>query len=347
MVLVMRRSLLIMIMLVLSAVSLPLITDGASAHSPAFPGNNTSLANATLVENPSKSWAIYSHLEESTVQYYVLDLKAGDRLYLNLIEPTHEKGTGSLPTMAILGPFLDRNGSLPSTVQIPPGYGWKVINSTIPDQATYEAFSPSAFLNLAAFDENVASDGRYYIAVFQEPGLQPVHGDYGLAIGYVESFTITEFILIPFSLFHVYQWEGQSLFQVLAPVVSVFLVGLISVYHWRRENLSQMGWAYRFTLVSGLLFLGTAVNTIIQTIITISQTGLVVEVAVTLIFVLAPLLFGWFCLRNALGGRSALTRHRRIEMFIIGLLGLFVWGGLIVGPMIGMIGSCLPGSERS
>ena len=55
MVLVMRRSLLIMIMLVLSAVSLPLITDGASAHSPAFPGNNTSLANATLVENPSKS----------------------------------------------------------------------------------------------------------------------------------------------------------------------------------------------------------------------------------------------------------------------------------------------------
>jgi hypothetical protein len=343
---IMRGSLFVLVILVLSASSLPFITEGTSAHSPTFPGNNTSLTNSTLVQDPSKSWAIYTHLEESTVQYYALDLKAGDRLYLNLIVPTHEEGSGFLPTMAILGPFPDRNGSLPSSVQIPPGYGWKEINSTFPDQATYEAFSPSAFLNLAVFDENVASDGRYYVAVFQEPGLQPLHGDYGLAVGYVESFTISEFILIPISLLNVYQWEGQSLFQVFAPVAAVFLIGVIGLYLWRKEELAQMEWAHRLTLFSGLLFLGTATNTMIQMLIAISQTGLVLEVSVTLLFIVAPLLLGWLCLRNALGGRSSLTRRRRIEMFFIGLIGLFVWGGFIIGPIVGMLSSCIPAKER-
>ena len=65
------------------------------------------------------------------------------------------------------------------------------------------------------------------------------------------------------------------------------------------------------------------------------QNGLVVEVSMTLTFIFAPLLLVQSCLRNALGGRSAFTRRRRIETFIIDLIGLFVWGGLIVGPVIG------------
>jgi hypothetical protein len=343
---IMRRTLLVLIILFLSALSLPLVAGPAAAHSPTFPGNNTSLANATLVEDPSKSWAIYDHLEEATVQCYALDLKSGDRLFLSLIVPTHEKGTGFQPEMVILGPFSDKNGTVPSTIELPAGYGWNVVNSTIPEKPTYEAFSPSAFLNLATYDDHVTTDGRYFVVVFQDPGLPVIHGDYGLAVGYMESFTIAEYVLIPFSLLNVYQWEGQSLLQVFAPMVAVFLVGLLALYLWRKESFAEMGVANGFALVSGLLFLGTATNTIIQTIISISQTGVVAEVLVTLMFIVATLLLGWFALQIALAGRSPLTNRQRMEVFAIGLIGLFVWGGLLIGPIIAMVGSVLPGGRR-
>jgi hypothetical protein len=341
----MRRVMFVFLLLALAIISLLAASQSADAHSPTFPGNNTSLANATHVDNPAKSWAIYTHLEEGAFQYYALDLKAGDRLYLNLIVPTHEKGTGFQPDMAVLGPFTDRNGTIPASLEIPASYGWKEIGGTFPDKPTYESFSPGTFLNLATFDELVGTEGRYYVVVYQDASLAPLHGDYGLAVGYVESFTLTEFITIPFSLLNVYQWEGQSLVQIFAPIVAVFLVGLLSVFLWNRQEFARMGAAQGFALVSGLLFLSTASNTIIQTLISISQAGLVAEVLVTAIFIISPLLLSWFMIRIAIV-QDVLIRRRRIEMFIIGLIGLFVWGGLIVGPILAMVGSVLPSKRR-
>ena len=307
---IMSRTPFITVLMVLATMSLPLVLGAALAHSPTFPGNNTSLANATIVDNPSKSWAIYSHLEEGTSQYFAVDLKAGDRLYLNLIAPTHEKGSGFQPDVVVLGPTSDKNGSVPTSVVIPTGYGWTVINGSYPDKATYEAFSPGAFLNLATFDEIVPADGRYYLVVFQDASLAPIHGDYGLAVGYVESFTLTEFILLPFSLLNVDQWEGQSLAQVFAPIVAVFLIGLLGLYLWKKEAFSKMGLVQGFALIAGLLFLATASNTIIQTAIAISQAGLVAEVLLTLLFILTPILIGWLAIRMALS-RSPWAKRRR------------------------------------
>jgi hypothetical protein len=330
------------ILLVLVGLSMPSMSQAAEAHAPAFPGDNTSLMNATLVQDPSKSWAIYSHLEEGTSQYYALDLRVGDRLYLNLIAPTHERGSGFQPDMAILGPFADRNGTLPGSVEMPAGYGWKVTEGVFPSIPTYEPFSPGSFMNLATFDDVVVAGGRYYVVVYQDVNLTPVHGDYGLAVGYIESFTIVEFITIPISLLNVYQWEGQSLVQVFAPMAIVFLIGLFGLYLRRRQALAGIGVAQASALVAGLLFLSTASNTLIQTITALSQTGLVPEVLLTMIFIAAPLLLGWAIIRVALN-RQVLTKGRRAKMFIFGLIGLVTWAGLIIGPIIAMVGSVLPG----
>jgi hypothetical protein len=342
----MRGAYLAIIVLILSALSLSSVTQEAAAHSPTFPGDNTSLANATLIDNPSKSWAVYTHLEEGTAQYYAVDLSAGDRLYLNLIVPTNEKGTDFIPDMAVLGPFTDRNGTLPSTVDVPSGYGWITVTSTVPDKATYESFSPSAFMNLATLDEPVPGNGRYYVVVFQDPEMAPVHGNYGLAVGYVESFTVPEFILLPFSLLNVYQWEGQFLLQVFIPMMAAFLIALLGLFWWRRDGLAQMGWSRRVAFVSGLLFFATATNTIIQTILAVSQAGIVAEVLVTLVFVVVPILLGWFALSIALAVGSEMGRRQRLSLFLIGLVGLFVWGGLIIGPVLAMIASVLPERRR-
>ena len=341
----MSKAWFVTIIMVLSSLSLSMVTEGASAHSPTFPGDNTSLANATMVEDPSKSWAIYTHLEEGTFQYYSVDLKAGDRLYLNLIIPTHEKGTGFDPDLTVLGPFAEKNGTLPSGVELPTGLGWKTINGSMPAVSTYEPFSPSAFFNLATFDELVPTGGRYYIVVFQDPAAAPIHGDYGLAVGYVESFTLTEFVLIPFSLLNVYQWEGQSLLLVMLPVAAMLLVGLLVIYMWRKAAFLRMDLFCRFTLVAGLLYLGTAATTIIQTVISLSQTGLVAESILTMIFIIAPLLLGLYSIRIALQEGPVLKRTR-IGMFVIGLIGLFVWAGLIIGPIVSMVSSIMPGNGR-
>jgi hypothetical protein len=101
----------------------------------------------------------------------------------------------------------------------------------------------------------------------------------------------------------------------------------------------------RFALISGLLFLGTAGNTIVQTIISVSRTGIVPEVLVTMMFILAPLLLGWYSLRIAIRPLR-LTRRTRIEMFAMGFIGLFVWAGLLIGPVIAMVGSILPDRRR-
>ncbi len=338
----MRGTFFVMIILVLSAMTLPMVSGEAIAHSPSFPGENTSIAKATHIDDPSKSWAIYAHLEEAAINYYSIDLRARDRLYLNLIAPTHEKGTGFLPDLVIVGPFADKNGSLPITVELPGNSGWKVIDGVVPDTPTYEPFSPGSFLNLAVFDEHVPADGRYYVVVFQDPSIAVIHGDYGLAVGYIESFTITDFITIPFSLLNVYQWEGQSLVQLFIPMVAVFMVGLLGLFLWKKEAFAQMGMIHVFALISGLLFVSTAANTIIQTFISISEAGLVAEVLATLIFIVAPLLLGWIAIRMALSGKMPWTVRRRVWLFAIGLVGLIVWGGLIVGPIIAVVGSVMP-----
>ncbi len=338
----MRGSISVTIVLVLLALTLPTVSEEATAHSPTFPGENTSLGKATHVDDPSKSWVIYAHLEEATVNYYAIDLRAGDRLYLNLIVPTKEKGTGFLPNLAITGPFADKNGTLPMSVELPADSGWNVIDGVVPDTPTYEPFTPGAFLNLAVFDERVPVDGRYYVVVFQDPDLAAIHGDYGLAVGYVESFTIVEFVLIPFSLLNIYQWEGQSLILIFVPMVVVFLVGSFGMYLLRREPFNRIGLVHMFALLSGLLFMSTAANTIIQMLISISQAGLVAEVLVTLIFIAAPLLLGLVAIRMALSGKTPWTIRRRIGLFAIGLVGLVVWGGLLVGPIIAMVGSVMP-----
>lgn len=343
--LTMRGTIFVMITLVLSALTLPMVFEEATAHSPTFPGENSSMAKATHVDDPSKSWVIYTHLEETAVNYYAIDLKAGDRLYLNLIVPTNEKGTGFRPDLVITGPFTDKNGILPMSVELPADSGWRVIDGVEPDTPTYEPFTPGTFLNLAVFDEHVPVDGRYYVVVFQDPGLAAIHGDYGLAVGYVESFTIAEFILIPFSLLNVYQWEGQSLIQLFVPMVAVFLVGAFGMYLLRRESFTRMGLVHMFALISGLLFMSTAANTIIQMLISISQAGLVAGVLVTLIFIAAPLLLGWMAISMALSGKMPWTIQRRIGLFAIGLVGLVVWGGLMVGPIIAMVGSVMPVSR--
>lgn len=122
-----------------------------------------------------------------------------------------------------MGPNVTIQGQLPSYVQVPEGSGVLVEEGKQPAQATYEGFAPSSFNRLTGVQLNAPASGTYYVVVYDPSS----GGHYGLAIGNRETYTPLEYISIPIRLITVYQWEGQSVAQIFAPLVLTVVIGLV------------------------------------------------------------------------------------------------------------------------
>ncbi len=206
-------------MLILTLVLAP----AASAHVPIGAGGNESLASARPISDPLKSWAIYGDLlGGGQSQYYTFQIAQGQAIHLSLLTTTDPADAAFAPQAVLLGPGLPSQGQLPGGVQAPAGAGWVVINSARPAQATYEAFGPGSYVQLAELTLQAPAAGAYYVAVqAAERG-----GHYGLALGDNESFTPAEWLANPFSMLMVFAWERQNVALALLPAVAVMLVGL-------------------------------------------------------------------------------------------------------------------------
>ncbi len=96
-----------------------------------------------------------------------------------------------------------------------------VIPGETPGTPSYEAFTPQPIYEVARFNVTVPQDGDYYIAVYGPEG-----GKYSLAPGYIEEFTVDEWLLIPWSVVSIHLWEGQSPAYIFAPLIVVLIGGL-------------------------------------------------------------------------------------------------------------------------
>lgn len=313
------------------------------AHSPLTPGSNESLDTASLIPEPSKSWAVYAELHEGgEAQYYYFNLSQGARIFISLLKSTDPKEAEFLPSFVLMGPNVTSQGTVPSYVEVPSGYGSIVVNGAQPSQAMYEPFSPSSLYQVAEIDIDAPGLGTHYIAVF-EPSQG---GHYSLAVGYIEKFTIDEWIFIPFNLINIYLWEGQSLLLILAPLMATLIIGLVfMVWQWKTKGELRTVPAW-FAGLAGLLFLGTGFMTLLQMVISVAKTSLVPEIIVTVIFALIPILLGVAALRVALKKRQDILRTR-IYLAIIGIAALFIWAGLIAGPILAIVGGLLPRRRQS
>lgn len=310
----------------------------ALAHAPLSSGPNESLETATLVPNPSKSWVIYGELHEGAeAQYYYFNITKGARIFISLLKSTEPSEAEFVPSFVLMGPNITSQGTAPSYVNVTSSYGSVVVNGVQPSQAIYEPFSPSSLYQVAEKDMIAPESGKYYIAVFEPTK----GGHYSLAVGYVEEFTLNEWILIPFNLIAIYQWEGQSLLQILAPLAATLIIGL-AFMTWRRKTRGDFNTLFRwFAGLAGLLFIGTGLMTLLQMIVSVAGASLGFEVSVTLIFALIPILLGIAALRISLKTQQV-TFRTRVYIAIIGIAALFTWAGLIIGPILAIIGSLLP-----
>ncbi len=324
------------LVLLMIGIFVVILLQNVSAHTP-LPGehNNDSLESALVVSNPFKSQVIYTALHEAgEAHYYKVDLEKNSKLTTSLFIPLSEKDT-FLPSLLIMGPGVPDTGTAPWYVTVPKGSSVMVIRGKMPKKASYEPFTPASSYFLVDTEMTVTETGSYYIVVFDNSS----GGRYSLAIGYIEEFTISEWLLIPMNLLLIHLWEGQNIVVLFAPVVFTVVLGIALLY-WKKKNRFQTlpPW---IGIPAGLLFVGSGVLTLSQMVYALFSAP-DTRALVTLMFALIPLFLGGVIVRVHLKNGEKLTPSNRIVLGICAGLGLLFWAGFLIGPVFCLIAACLP-----
>jgi uncharacterized membrane protein SirB2 len=306
------------------------------AHVPISADNNNNINTALSVEKPTKSYAMYGHLHNAgEVGYYQFSMHPGDRLTLSLMTT----GFGApVPDMVVMSPGNSGPmGGLPQTVDIPPGYRAELIKGQKPVTAEYEPFSPAAIFTIASYSKNITQPGTYYVAVISPAD----ETQYSIAVGYLEEFSVQEWVLVPINLIYTHLWEGQSIIAILAPFLAIIILGLVLIARRERDTQRKKPLSFWLSKIAGLCYLGGASIVIVQMFRALMVTGPSAGVVITLIFALIPIILGIWSLRIA-RSPSPQSKKDRLLLGIIGLLGLLFWAGLILGPVIAFIAALVP-----
>jgi hypothetical protein len=329
----MRRSVLL---LVVGLTILACVPSVSLAHVPQLPGGGGSLSTAIVVKEPTKSWAIYEHLHEANeTVYFRLEMRSGDRLWLSLLTPE----TGAFtPSLAIMGPGIADNGTLPARVERPPGAGVLALDGSR-GAAEYEPFTPGAYYFTVEHASVVNTTGTYYVAVYSTSGT----GAFSLAVGLRESFTLKEWTTLPLTLLRVYRWEGHSWAFILGPPVATIAVGLAVAVLLARSRGAGHDLFQWMAILAGLLSLGTAANVTAQMLDAAATLGGATGgMGITLMFILLPAVFGLAMGRTGLHAKGPPTGTDRVVMVVLGALSIGLLAGYIIGPAIAFAAALLP-----
>ena len=306
------------------------------AHTPLKPDEeNHSIATAFEISNPTKSWTLYRELhEEGEADYYKLQLEPGERLVLSIYASKAEDPNFA-PYLAVIGADIPQNDSVPDFIEVPEGAGVTVIQSLRPDKPEYEPFTPSSYFYLIDFEKEIQNSETYYLAIYQTTS----SGRYGMAVGFKEEFTILEWLKIPLDVIEIHQWELQPLYLILAPLIITILAGFV-LFFWRYKN--KLTFFGILGTVAGFFYLGSGFMILIQTIIALNGSANNSLAFVTAIFVLIPFLLGFVLLRKIIRIELEISKRDRLVLVIIGVLGLFFWSGLFLGPLLTVLAAVYP-----
>lgn len=307
-----------------------------NGHVPVSADGNYDISTALLVEKPTKSYVLYGHLHDAGESaWYQLRMNSGDRLVVSLMTPGYN---ASVPDMIVMSPgttvFSD---GLPQRVNVPEGYRAEIINGEPPRDAEYEPFSPAAVFKVASYSKEITAPGLYYVAIVSPAN----ETQYSIAVGYVEEFTPSEWVFFPLNVISIHLWEGQSILALLSPFLAVVILGFVVISRRLSRKGSHLTYSCWLATIAGLCYLGGAAFTVVQMVRVMTVTGPASSVAVTIVFVIIPVLLGIWALR--LGRKSSgMTLRDRVFLVFIALLGLVFWAGLVVGPVLAIIAAVIP-----
>jgi hypothetical protein len=315
------------------------------AHAPLGTQNNESIDTATTIPDPTKSWALYSELNsDGDAQYYTFDISSDQTIHVLMYKSLRPEDTNFNPVLILIGQNVNATGDIPTKITVPSGYNAQLIHSTIP-QIAYEPFSPGILAYVTDLTIDNATAGKYYLAVYEESS-NVSGGHYGIAIGNRETYTIDEWIIIPLNLISIYQWEGQSLSLILAPMIATLIVG-ISLVTWRFKKLCALANPQAWVgAIAGLTFIGTGATTLYQMLSAATHVAIGAEALITLIFAIVPLAIGLITLMISVKISDKTPMKKRIYYIVLGVAALFMWAGLIIGPILVIVASVMPTSLK-
>jgi hypothetical protein len=324
--------------LIIPLILISLISAPVLAHAPLAVGNHENLGSATTIPDPTKSWALYAELSEGEdVHYYRFDIREGERISVSLFTTTAPEDERFDPVLILMGPGITERDTVPPFIETVSNSGILVVRSSRAAVATFEGFSPSAFVDLARISRVAPANGTYYLVVYGESG----GGHYGLAIGNRESFTLTEWMVMPFSLLSIYAWERQNLLVILAPAFAVVILGAL-LLRGRRKDSFPLDTAGRISVAAGLLFLGTGATVFSQLVYALSRSSPDPFIVVTIVLGIVPLMLGLVTLRLALHHSGRWTSRSRAGLLIIAVLATVSWSGYLIGPVLALIAGIVP-----
>lgn len=276
----------------------------------------------------------YSHLPDSDIaQYYTFEMGEGDRLKLSLTVPRNQD---FIPDMILIGPAIEMDGDVPEYIDIPENKGAWLIRGETPEKGSYEPFTPSKYYNVVDIDTVAPSAGKYHVVIYSDKN----GGEYAFVIGYLESFTIVEWITVPGYAIGIHLWEGQSIFFILAPLIITLLTGLSIVFN-KGKNLSF----FAITgITAGLFYIGSAAMNLYQMIIAMMGTDAGFLVIVTLVLIAISVLMGLLLIKISL--QDHVGNKERLSMALVSVAGLFTWSGILIGPLIALATVIFPGRQQ-
>ncbi|MDX1611616.1 MAG: hypothetical protein R3185_04550 [Candidatus Thermoplasmatota archaeon] len=307
------------------------VSSHAHGHVPISAGDAATLADARAIHDVAKSWTLQSTLPDGTsVEYVTFEAELGERLLIQLLVGPSERPP--LPRLTLMGPGLPDDPAPPG-VQVPPDAGVQVVPLEPEAQPGYEPFGPGAYREIARHDAPAPATGTYVIAV---SGAQ---GPYNLGIGYVEAFTLSEWLTTPFGVLQGRAEAGQAPLVLALP----YAFGLAGVVLWaqrRRDQLARPRPAGWLLLGAGGLMTGSALATAWETVRAVLAAGVDGGLVVTLIIIaLQAALATWALREVSATGTGRWVRARRL---LLGALALFAWAGLIVGPLLAWMAALYP-----
>ncbi len=98
---------------------------------------------------------------------------------------------------------------------------------------------------------------------------------------------------------------------------------------------------------AGLIYLGTGFMILMQMIIALSGSIFNSLILLSIFFVVIPLLLGFASLRKITRIDGEISMRDRFVWLAIGLLGLFTWSGLFLGPILSILLALNPYKEVS
>ncbi len=330
------------VMFLAVSVSLFMLAQGVTAHVPVGGEPGDTLDTALEIENPLKSWVLYHELHEAgEPHYYMFEMEAGDRLRIILNLPAELEASAFRPILALIGHGIVNSTPAPDYLEMPQGTGYVIYDNHSLHQE-YEGFTPSAFFEILDIDTTVPATGTYYLAIYDMMETER----YALAIGFQETFTFDEWILVALNVITIHLWEGQNILAILSPWLITFLLGII-FYSRRGQEQEMENDALTWTgIVAGLLFIGSGFGLLFQMVWALLQVPANAQVIVTAVFALIPILLGIATLRTLKSG-WANDINRILKLALFSGLAIFAWAGLLIGPTILLLVSIVGFFNRS